>query len=232
MGAINHGVPKNLCLYLKHLASINNFIETGTYLGDTAKWSSAYFVNSYSIEKSQVMYEKAVSKHKGSKVNFILGDTREKLPQILSTLNDRTIFWLDAHWSGGYTYGEKDECPLLEELLLIIKRINFEDLFILIDDARLFLAPPPSPHNAGGWPNIQEIVGLFDKNKCFIIIHDDVLIIVPILYKIKLIKFIQNEVTNSNLWMNQVKGMLFQDSKLFMSLIKGMVNNIKTSKKD
>jgi len=68
------------------------------------------------------------------------------------------LFWLDAHWSGGDTYGENDECPLMDELKIIFQyRKNY---VILIDDARLFMAPPPKPHKIENWPSIKEIVNI------------------------------------------------------------------------
>ena len=88
------------------------------------------------------------------------------------------IFWLDAHWSGGETYGINDECPLIEE----IKIINNTKLnhIILIDDARLFIKPPPPPHKPEQWANISQIISQINEIEnryCFI--ADDVIGVVP-----------------------------------------------------
>jgi len=146
MGIIRMGVPKDLVVFLKGNYNINNFVETGTYLGDTALWASENFENAFTIEKSEIMFGKATNKHKNSKVNFIFGDTREKLQEVISKLKGGTIFWLDAHWSGSDTYGQNDECPIVDEIKIINSHSN-SDFFIMIDDARLFLTPPPEPHH-------------------------------------------------------------------------------------
>lgn len=46
------------------------------------------------------MYEKAIAKHKDSKINFLFGDSKIILKNLISTLKGPIIFWLDAHWSG------------------------------------------------------------------------------------------------------------------------------------
>lgn len=193
MGLFRMGPPEGLILFLKDNYAPKNFIETGTFKGNTAKWASKYF-QVYTIEKGKIIYEKAVAKYKDSKINFIFGDSREKLRNLLDTLEGSTIFWLDAHWSGGSTYGYNDECPLIEEIK-IIREHHKDDFFMLIDDARLFLATPPEPHNPIYWPNIQELIELFSKDKFYVNIFEDVVIIVPVKTKEKLISFIQRKVT-------------------------------------
>ena len=123
---------------------------------------------------------------------MLKGDTRDHLKQIL-TENDDILFWLDAHWSGGETYGEEDECPLLEELGLIFKCTE-KKFIVLIDDARLFLAPPPLPHDFSKWPTIQDIIHLVPNNFELTILNDVIYIqtksamILKILLNKKLLK--------------------------------------------
>lgn len=75
------------------------------------------------------MYEKAIAKHKDSKINFLFGDSKIILKNLISTLKGPIIFWLDAHWSGGDTYGYKDECPLLDEIKIINSYHRSEVIF-------------------------------------------------------------------------------------------------------
>jgi len=156
LGVNNFGIPKTQTGYLKKIMGIEVFIEGGTYQGDTAKEMSWLFNKVYTIEKSEHMYELAKN-NIGNINNVVLlkGDTRQHLEKILLD-NDNILFWLDAHWSGGLTYGEEDECPLIEELNIIFK--HSKNFVILIDDARLFLAPPPKPHNLLNWPTLSEIL--------------------------------------------------------------------------
>lgn len=128
------------------------------------------FKKVYTIEKSDIMYQKA-QENINNITNVILlkGDSREHLPNILDK-NENILFWLDAHWSGGDTHGKDDECPLMEELKIIFS--YSKNYVIFIDDARLFLAPPPYPHNFRNWPSIKEIVNLIPYGKEITIFED------------------------------------------------------------
>ena len=108
------------------------------------------------------------------------GCSRKVLPNILSKLNETPVtFWLDAHCSFGHTAGIDDQCPLLDELNIILKR-NQDDI-ILIDDARLFMKVPPPPHNIDQWPTLTEIFDciLKSKKKRYVQIINDVIFILP-----------------------------------------------------
>ncbi|TLY34310.1 MAG: hypothetical protein E6K62_06060, partial [Nitrospirae bacterium] len=132
-------------LQLKGKYALEDFIETGTYQGGTAVWAAAHFDRVTTIEFSRSLYEETKAQHDGaSNLSFLFGDSREALRAIVPTLRQPAIFWLDSHWSGGQTYGQNDECPLLEEIEAITSSVHTH--FLFIDDARLFAAPPPRPH--------------------------------------------------------------------------------------
>lgn len=157
MGLVNFGVPEKETEFLKNSLKLDIFVEGGTYKGGTAKSMSSKFKKVFTIEKSEVMYEIAKDNLKDvSNVTLLKGDTREHLHTILKS-NDNLLFCLDAHWSGGDTYGQEDECPLIEELKIIFEYTD-KNHVILIDDARLFLAPPPSPHKIENWPSLTDIL--------------------------------------------------------------------------
>ncbi|WP_281755937.1 hypothetical protein [Thermodesulfovibrio yellowstonii] len=65
----------------------------------------------------------------------------------------------------------------------------------MIDDARLFLAPPPYPHKFKNWPSVKEIVNIVPDNK-EIIIFEDVIYIYNTEYNTKIRSFFQEEVTD------------------------------------
>lgn len=156
MGLVNFGVPEKETEYLIDNMKLDIFVEGGTYKGGTAKRMSGKFRKVYTVEKSDVMFDIAKDNLKNvSNVTMLKGDTREHLHNILEN-NDNILFWLDAHWSGGETYGEEDECPLIDELKIIFE--YNKNQVILIDDARLFLAPPPSPHEYKNWPSLTNII--------------------------------------------------------------------------
>ena len=156
MGLINFGVPEEEIEFLKHIMKLDVFVEGGTYKGGTAKSMGKKFRKIFTIEKSDIMFEIAKENLKDTNnITLLKGDTREHLDSIIAN-NENILFWLDAHWSGGDTYGEEDECPLIEELNIIFK--YNKNYVILIDDARLFLAPPPYPHNFNNWQSLTDIM--------------------------------------------------------------------------
>ena len=177
MGIVNFGIPEHETRWLKEKINLTTVVEGGTYQGGTAKKLSKEFKNVYTIEKSDVMFEKA-KQNIGSIQNItqLRGDTRDHLPSLVSQ-NDNILFWLDAHWSGGDTYGEQDECPLLQELEIIFSS-SMKNYAILIDDARLFLAPPPLPHKVENWPTIKQVGNAIPLN-FEMIVHEDVIYVVP-----------------------------------------------------
>jgi len=180
MGNIVFGVLKEMVLGLAAEAGVKNFVETGTYQAGTALWASGQFQQVYTIEAAKTLYDQAVAKFSTvANLHFHHGDSRECLRQIQQSLNGPALYWLDAHWSGGVTFGQGDECPLLSE----IEQVNqgAADSIILIDDARLFLAPPPRPHDADQWPDLLTVLSALaqPKPRRYIIVHQDVIVAVP-----------------------------------------------------
>ena len=180
MGLTSHGVPTEVVLSLAKHAGASVFVEAGTFMGGTTRWASAHFKSVFTIELSDGLYQGFSEElRKLGNVEPLQGDSRTVLPGILPKLEGNVaVHWLDDHWSGQGTAGEHDECPILGELLLLEGR---HDDIILIDDARLFLAAPPSPHKPDHWPTISETVDALRKggNDRFIQIFDDVIFAVP-----------------------------------------------------
>lgn len=115
------------------------FVETGTCTGETIMSIEPYFEKLYTIEINKKLSDIASSeyaKKNGDKINFIIGDSSEELKNIMPNLDKNTIFFLDAHFSGGETGKGLKDCPLIEEIE------NINTLFrhravIIIDDCRL-----------------------------------------------------------------------------------------------
>lgn len=195
MGAIQSGIPKEETEFLKELMSLDTFIEGGTYYGGTSLYASRIFKNVFTIENSHVIFEKAKSLLRNiDNIKIFEGDTRVHLKE-LSQKNDNILYWLDSHWSGGSTYGEDDECPLLDELSIVFK--DEKNIAVLIDDARLFLSPPSRPHKINNWPTIKEISDSTPKDYD-IMIYNDVIYLIPVKYKKIFWEFVQEKETNKN----------------------------------
>jgi len=178
VGNLRSGPPDDLVLSLRKALGIRYFIETGTFTGKTAEWAARCFQRVYTVEFSQEIWFRA-QKRLGPLKNVIsmFGHSAEVLSKVVSELDGPAICWLDAHWSGGDTYGSFDECPLLAELKVLR---SVRDSIILIDDARLFLSPPPPPHDPKMWPDIATIIDRLNSDeRRDVIVIDDVIVAYP-----------------------------------------------------
>lgn len=177
---IHKGPPKSLMLHLAAEYSLDTFIETGTYRARTAVWASSHFDSVVTIERCRELYEATRAKYQGiQNIDFLFGDSRCLLPEAVSRLQGPGIFWLDAHWSGGETWGKDDECPVLDEIRSIANS-EFAHL-LFIDDARLFLAPPPLPLGIDQWPSLDRVMLALKSGsrEYYIVVVEDVIVAVP-----------------------------------------------------
>jgi hypothetical protein len=118
------------------------WIETGTLVGDTAKYLSKVAKFVYTIEPSEKYYNISLKNLTNCENVKIYNDTSEnKLNDILEIIkpNSEVCFWLDGHWSGGDTFKGETDTPILSELDTIERYLNkFSKLHILVDDFRIF----------------------------------------------------------------------------------------------
>lgn len=124
----------------KDFSNIKTFIETGTYEGDTILPMASVFKQLYTIEIKPEFSNsvRAKAQSRGiTNINFIVGDSSVELEELLKTINESVVFFLDGHWCGINTGLGKKDCPLLEELRAIQKLHNHNSI-IIIDDLRLF----------------------------------------------------------------------------------------------
>jgi predicted O-methyltransferase YrrM len=140
---------------LRTRLSLQRAVETGTYRGDTTRALATAFPDVVTIELSQQLHNAAAARLSDlSNVRALQGDSRDVLADIAKD-GIPTLYFLDGHWSTGTTAGKDSECPVLDELAAIGAGVP-EDC-IIIDDARLFAAAPPPPHNAAQWPTLIEV---------------------------------------------------------------------------
>jgi predicted SAM-dependent methyltransferase len=196
MGSLYSGVNKKLALLLRDEFNVKEFVETGTNYGDTTDWASKHFDRVFSSELSTALFKNVAHRFNNTKnIELFHGDSPNQIRQINPRLTN-PIFWLDAHWSGGETAGIESECPLLNELNAILEKTSYCPI-ILIDDARLFLAPPPPPHNTDHWPDITDIINCCSKYiEPSIVVIDDIILIAPQSSQSKLSKIINKDLAS------------------------------------
>lgn len=132
----------------------SNFVETGTYFGDTISFIHESFDKCYTIELSNDLYKYNVDKFsKYENITFINGDAGKILKQLIFDIDGPIVYWLDGHFSGGITAKSDSNTPILAELNAIISRNNERDI-IFIDD-----------YNSFGYdkdyPSIESVKNLF-----------------------------------------------------------------------
>jgi len=150
------------------------FIETGTYYGETAETLQKEFKKLFTVELDRKLYEESSAKlKKYSNVTTLHGDSGTVLREIMKQINEPTIFWLDAHYSGGPTAKGKTETPIIEELRIISEHSTKKHV-VLIDDARCF-------NGEHDYPTLTELatkVKSFMGN-IFFDVQDDIIRITP-----------------------------------------------------
>jgi DNA repair exonuclease SbcCD ATPase subunit len=159
MGAVTFSIDLQLVKALKQALPLNYFVETGTFEGDSVEQVKPLFEVIHSIELAEEYYTKAVERFQATPhVQIHLGRSEEELRSLQPVLADQSVlYWLDAHWClANQTAGQMSQCPLLQELDAICQ-LNSRSV-ILIDDARLFLCPPPHPHEISQWPNFDALL--------------------------------------------------------------------------
>jgi glycosyltransferase involved in cell wall biosynthesis len=177
MGLAHPGVPHSLAICLRDTLSIKTFVETGTHVGNTAKWAAKHFDRVITIEVSEDLHCRAKKELcELPNVDLRLGPSPTILRSIVETLKAPALFWLDA---GPGTGGQDLQCPLIEE----IEAINSAAVHhaILVDDARLFVNPVPEPLDRDQWPSFSAVAKALRSHfpDSYIAVHDDIIICVP-----------------------------------------------------
>jgi hypothetical protein len=161
-------------IFMKYGILNAQWVETGTFFGDTTDFLIKNFPKVYSIEPSEYLFNYAYERFKSKKNVILFNSVSEKiLSELLPSLSGDINFWLDGHYSGGITFKGNQDCPIKDELNQISKNLKkFKKVLILIDDIRCFM-----PNNEfKEYPSINDLVDWSRKNKFNWIIEHDIFI--------------------------------------------------------
>ena len=161
-------------IFLKYGISNAQWVETGTFFGDTTDFLSKKFPEVYSIEPSEYLFDHVFKRFKSKKNIKLFNDVSEKiLPELLPNLSGDINFWLDGHYSSGITFKGNQDCPIRDELKEISNNLKkFNKILILIDDVRCFV-----PGNEfKEYTSINDLVDWSRQNKFNWIIEHDIFI--------------------------------------------------------
>ena len=127
-----HNLKQRHLLRLAKSRKLTRFVETGTRGGAMLKALYKEFSQLDSVEIIPEAFRKLSSKLKNyTNVKLFLGDSAERLPEMLSRLNGApALFWLDAH-------DGRNSTPILAELKHIFTLTTAKHT-IVIDDMRYF----------------------------------------------------------------------------------------------
>lgn len=138
MAGHSHTLEETLRYYAKEY-SLTTFVETGTFKGTTTEIASKIFDKVYTIELSEGLYAAAKEKFKDThSVTCLLGDSSEILPELIKSIAEDTLFFLDAHWAGNLSARAGSDSPLLREAKILSERNAANRDLIVIDDVSFF----------------------------------------------------------------------------------------------
>lgn len=149
---------------------IDTFIETGTFRGAMVQAAKDVFKQVYSIELDPTLYIEARQKFESfPNVHIVNGNSADILKHLCGVIQEPTLFWLDAHYSGEGTARGEEDTPILDELHAIGRRSQAD--VILIDDARLF--------GMYDWPTLEEIQMVARLDKRIMTVEDNIIRLEP-----------------------------------------------------
>jgi hypothetical protein len=124
--------------------ALRTLVETGTYYGEMVAAVKNHFDRVYSIEYDPALAHRATRRfERDPRVRILEGDSAVVLPELLKSLTDPALFWLDAgYW--GWDQLHRDPERLSVEVESILSRAATGHV-ILMDDARMLNASPTAP---------------------------------------------------------------------------------------
>ena len=174
----NHSLRPEFLKEMAQMFGAEVFIETGTFMGNTADAARNIFREVHTIEMGQDLYHAAEQRFaRFDNCHVYQGDSPDILRKILPEINGKVLIWLDAHYSKGITARGETNTPIISELQAI-KESGKNDAIILIDDIRNFQpADPDTDNNSAlhGYPLLQQVCNMIagiNKEYKFVVLGD------------------------------------------------------------
>jgi hypothetical protein len=153
-----HGIKVRAVLDHARRFGTSTLVETGTYQGAMIDAVRESFKAVHSIELAEPLYEAAAAKYDGDDaIHIHLGDSGEVLAPLLAAIDAPCLFWLDGHYSEGFTACGTEASPVLRELETIWAH-PIRGHVVLIDDARCFTGDD-------GYPTIAALQALAGERR-------------------------------------------------------------------
>ncbi len=135
---------------------LRTLVETGTYYGEMVSAMNSRFDFIYSIEQDAALAGAATRKFAGfPRIKILQGDSKELIPEILNSLRQPALFWLDAGYCG-WAGVQGDQNRLGVELEVILRH-PVKGHVILMDDA-------DGLNGKNGAPTIAEVIRRIGKD--------------------------------------------------------------------
>ncbi len=144
-----HAVKARAVVDAARAFGLRTLVETGTYEGEMVRKALRHFTRIVTLELDAGNAARAARRFAGDdRVEVWQGDSATLLPEVLRTVPEPAVFWLDGHFSGAGTARGSLDTPLAAELATLARRGNPRDI-VLIDDARML--------GEGDYPSVEQI---------------------------------------------------------------------------
>jgi hypothetical protein len=155
---VPHAIKRKIIKDLIQRNKIRTFVETGTYKGYMIDAVKDIVPEIYSVEIDRFLASKVTKRFRRSNhVKIIQGDSSIEVKSIITKLKNPTLFWLDAHFSGGITGKGEEDSPLEKELKFIKEKAPAGSI-IAIDDIA-------DCNGQNGYPLLEEMLSLSNKHE-------------------------------------------------------------------
>jgi hypothetical protein len=130
-----HLVKQRAVLEYARRYGLRVLVETGTYYGEMVAAMKNHFDEIHSVEYDSRLARRAQKKYaRAPHIHILEGDSQELVPEILRSLQQPALFWLDAGYYG-WAGLQGDKRRLTSELEAILRH-PVAGHVILMDDAR------------------------------------------------------------------------------------------------